>query len=343
MSPAAEAWLHQFASTDAFNDYIVSRLALYVNCNLLDGIPKVDGTYSLYLREPIRIEENLLKASRDPNRDLAPLLDFLAVTQITAPGEYYEWTNRPGALPMVTAGQRAVFADQNATFRALADPGFAPTQTVYLPLESKPFVSITNRTEATIAARKSESNREEIEVVVRQPSLVVIAQDYYHLWRASVDGRPENIWRANLGYQAIQVSAGHHHVTLLYRDVPFYRGLLISCLTLAACVSAWFYLRERRSEFNVLMHAVIPLAGIAAFVPAFFTGIGVGKSVFSFVTKLPAPFTLVGPIDGIGMGVGVVYMLYLYATHPERIRETGRIFLEEPGGNVPVRTNSEPT
>jgi hypothetical protein len=85
----------------------------------------------------------------------------------------------------------------------------------------------------------------------------------------------------------------------------------------------------------VLMHAVIPLAGIAAFVPAFFTGIGVGKSVFSFVTKLPAPYTLVGPIDGIGMGVGVLYMLYLYATHPERIRETGRVFLEEPGGNVP--------
>src|SRR5439155_24712392 len=83
MSPAAEARLHQFASTNAFNDYIVSRFALYINCNLLDGIPKVDGTYSLYLREPIRIEEQLLKPSRDPNRELAPLLGFLALAQIT--------------------------------------------------------------------------------------------------------------------------------------------------------------------------------------------------------------------------------------------------------------------
>ena len=31
---------------------------------------------------------------------------------------------------------------------------------------------------------------------------------------------------------------------------------------------------------------------------------GIGKSVFSFVTKLPAPYTLVGPVDGIGMAVG---------------------------------------
>ena len=245
MSPAAEARLHQFALTNGFNDYIVSRLALYVNCNLLDGIPKVDGTYSLYLREPIRIEEHLLKASRDPNRDLAPLLDFLAVTQITAPGKYYEWTNRPGALPMVTAGQRTVFADQDATFHALADPAFAPAETVYLPVESRPFMPITNRTEATIVSWRSEANREEIGVVARQPSLVVIAQAYYHLWHASVDGRPENIWRANLGYQAVRVPAGRHRVTLHYRDGPFYYGQMISGLTLAGCVLAWIYLRRQ--------------------------------------------------------------------------------------------------
>jgi amino acid transporter len=120
-------------------------------------------------------------------------------------------------------------------------------------------------------------------------------------------------------------------------------AIIIAIYMLVDLACLLFYLRERRSEFNVLMHGVIPLAGIAAFVPAFFTGIGVGKSVFSFVTKLPAPFTLVGPIDGIGMGVGVLYMLYLYATHPERIRETGRIFLEEAGGNVPPPATSAPS
>jgi amino acid transporter len=103
--------------------------------------------------------------------------------------------------------------------------------------------------------------------------------------------------------------------------IPIYMLVDLACVL--------FYLRERRSEFNVLLHAVLPLAGIAAFVPAFFTAVGIGKSVFSFVNPLPAPLTLVGPVDGIAMGVGVLYLIYLYLTHPERIKDTGKIFIEE--------------
>src|SRR5207249_1426721 len=114
---------------DRVDNFPTRRLA---GLGLLVGIPKVDGTYSRNLREAIRIEEQLRKASRDPNHELAPLLDFLAVTQISAPGQYYEWTHRPSALPMVTAGQQAIFANQDATFRALADSAFAPGEIVYL-------------------------------------------------------------------------------------------------------------------------------------------------------------------------------------------------------------------
>jgi amino acid transporter len=108
-------------------------------------------------------------------------------------------------------------------------------------------------------------------------------------------------------------------------------AIIIAIYMLVNLACFLYYLRERRREFNPILHGLVPLAGIAVFVPAFFTAVGVGKSVFSFVTKLPAPFTLVGPIDGIGMGVGVLYLIYLYMRHPERVRNTGRIFLEEPG------------
>jgi len=119
-------------------------------------------------------------------------------------------------------------------------------------------------------------------------------------------------------------------------------AIIIGIYMLVDLACLLFYLRERRSEFNILLHGLIPLAGIAAFVPAFFTAVGIGKSVFSFVTKLPAPFTLVGPIDGIGMGVGVIYLIYLYATRPERIRDTGRIFIEEPAAPAAYPEPSAP-
>jgi amino acid transporter len=106
-------------------------------------------------------------------------------------------------------------------------------------------------------------------------------------------------------------------------------AIIIAIYMLVNLACLLFYTRERRHEFNVLLHGVLPLAGIAAFIPAFFTAVGIGKSVFKFVSPLPAPLTLVGPVDGAIMGVGVLYLIYLYIAHPERIRDTGKIFMED--------------
>jgi amino acid transporter len=113
-------------------------------------------------------------------------------------------------------------------------------------------------------------------------------------------------------------------------------AIIIAMYMLVDLACLLFYLRERRSEFNLFLHGVLPLAGIAAFVPAFFTAVGIGKSVFKFVSPLPAPLTLVGPVDGIAMGVGVLYLIYLYSVHPERIRDTGRIFYEQEPAAAPT-------
>jgi hypothetical protein len=246
ISPAAEARFHHFGSTNARDDYLVSRLGLYINCNLLDGIPKVDGTYSLYLRGPIRVEENLLKVSPDPNRELPSLLDFLGVSLITAPGEFFQWTNRAGALPMSTGGQLPVFADDTTTFRALAHPSFTPREIVYLPLEARPFVQITNRTDTRVVASRFTAHQGEIEITGQQPGLLVVAQAYYHRWRALVDGQPQRIWRANLGYQALQIPSGTHLVQIFYRDAAFRCGAFVSLLALIVCAAVW---RRRRSTF----------------------------------------------------------------------------------------------
>jgi amino acid transporter len=88
-----------------------------------------------------------------------------------------------------------------------------------------------------------------------------------------------------------------------------------------------FYLREGRADFNPLLHAVIPILGIAAFVPAFLTAVGI--KAFDFVSALPYPISLVGPVVGIWYLIGVVYLVFLITTRPDRLRETGRVFGEE--------------
>ena len=65
--------------------------------------------------------------------------------------------------------------------------------------------------------------------------MVVIAQSFYHNWRAFVDGQQVRLWRANYAYQALEIPAGQHEVTLVYRDRAFYLGAVASALSLALC------------------------------------------------------------------------------------------------------------
>ena len=68
-----------------------------------------------------------------------------------------------------------------------------------------------------------------------EASFLVIAQSFYHRWKATVDGQPAPILRANHAFQAVQVPSGEHRVELVYKDTPFRKGACISIVTLIAC------------------------------------------------------------------------------------------------------------
>jgi amino acid transporter len=86
--------------------------------------------------------------------------------------------------------------------------------------------------------------------------------------------------------------------------------------------------RARRPRWNPVLHLVIPLLGIAAFVPAWLTAAGI--RVFSFVAPLAAPSSYMGPGVAGFMVVGVVYLVYLYLRHPERVTEVGLVHIDQP-------------
>lgn len=90
-----------------------------------------------------------------------------------------------------------------------------------------------------------------------------------------------------------------------------------------------YYLRRRRQEFNVLLHAVIPVLGIAAFIPAWLTALGLGSSFLKFVTPLSYPASETGLAIGIWYVIGLVVLAYLYARHPERLPEMKKVFADD--------------
>jgi hypothetical protein len=107
----------------------------------------------------------------------------------------------------------------------------------------------------------------------------------------------------------------------------------------AACLG--FFARRAgglNRGFNWLSHLIIPLLGIAAFVPAWLTAAGI--KVFSFVAPLTPPYSYMGPGVAGWMVVGVIYLIYLYNRDPRRVTEVGLVHLDaevEPAAGAPSR------
>ena len=223
-------------------DYLCHRLALFDDCNLLDDVPKIDGFYSLYLRDTQQIIA-MLSMEDKPDTDLKGLKDFLGVAYINPAGAAAEkaldWVARDTYLPLVTAGQAPVFAADADELPALARTDFDPRQTVYLPPEAKASIT-ARRAEAKILSQQIEAQRLKVEVAADASAMVVVAQAFYHPWRAYVDGARVKLWRANHGFQALEVPAGRHEVRLVYEDRVFEGGAVISLATLGALALVLF-------------------------------------------------------------------------------------------------------
>jgi amino acid transporter len=112
--------------------------------------------------------------------------------------------------------------------------------------------------------------------------------------------------------------------------------VLVYILMNAACIGYFAAAGNRGGRrWNPFLHLIIPVLGIAAFVPAWLTAAGI--KVFSFVTPLTPPSSYMGPGVGGFMVVGLIYLIYLYARHPRRVTEVGLVHLDEPGAREAAR------
>jgi amino acid transporter len=91
----------------------------------------------------------------------------------------------------------------------------------------------------------------------------------------------------------------------------------------AACIG---FFARRRSGFNPLLHLVIPVLGIVAFVPAWLTAAGI--DVFPFIVPFAPPISYMGPGVAGFMIIGLIYLVYLYRKDPRRVVEVGLVHLD---------------
>jgi amino acid transporter len=103
-----------------------------------------------------------------------------------------------------------------------------------------------------------------------------------------------------------------------------------------------YYWREKRDEFRWLLHGFLPLSGAAVMIPILFTALGAGGSFLKFVTPLPWPISLTGPILIGWYSIGTVYLLWLARRFPQRLQLTTQIFSEKANTVSGLRKEGQP-
>ena len=140
--------------------------------------------------------------------------------------------------------------DHGKTLERLASKDFDPLATVLVD-EPMSF-SNTAGFQAEAQILEYENHLVNIQASLDSPGILVLADSFYPGWNAYVNGRQEKIYRANLFFRGVSLSAGKHTVQFRYEPRSFAIGRAVSIITLLfiVAISILLYLRKRRNNLT---------------------------------------------------------------------------------------------
>jgi hypothetical protein len=141
----------------------------------------------------------------------------------------------PDAFPRARVVGGARIAGDDEGVDVLLDPGFDPAREVVLAAgEAAPPPTEVPGTAGVVDER---SDRVALEADLRTPAFVVLADSFDPGWRATLDGAPVPVLRANLAFRAVRVPAGRHRIEMVYRPRALLAGLAVSAVAVLAALA----------------------------------------------------------------------------------------------------------
>ncbi len=138
----------------------------------------------------------------------------------------------PDPLPRAYAVTGARVRDEDAALDLVSAGDFDPRGEIVL-LEGRERAGRARAGEVLL--KESVPDRVRLQADLGQDGFVVLTDAFDAGWRASVDGRPAPVLRANLAFRAVAVPAGRHSVEMVYRPASVSAGLLLSLGAAAGC------------------------------------------------------------------------------------------------------------
>ncbi len=246
-------WLKEFNSPEFLADvqFEVARETFYPNLNILYGVSTVDSF------EPLmpKWHRNLMAAMRSERvlEERAAYLPKLwgvamVVDRLNRPPDFfYAAMRQPGRRALLADHFLAADSDEEAkdilldtdidvTRRVVLMPGDAGIAKKFLGEAALSPPPDNEECPGTARVVSDNGNRMKVEVKADRRALVFVADNYYSAFRATVDGEPAPIFRANLSYRAVPIEPGTHKVEFIYRPTGFYIGLALTAAAALALV-----------------------------------------------------------------------------------------------------------
>lgn len=150
-------------------------------------------------------------------------------------------------------GAPQIVADKDQALQALQRSGAAGVAIVELgdlSLEERQALRPPSPSGRLVPARVERFSRHAVRLAVEAPSdgVLIINERFAPGWRATIDGTPARVFRANYLFRGVRLPKGAHKVELVYRPFDIVAALLLyaatllaalGCLVRRATVSAW--------------------------------------------------------------------------------------------------------
>ncbi|MEP7284946.1 MAG: YfhO family protein, partial [Chloroflexota bacterium] len=222
-------------------------------------VASVTGHLDVYADDPLPVEAlRKLEATSDINDPSTPVNTLLGVKYylttkpydkpnfeligITQPGIYYRRTD---PFPRTWIAQNVVVdGNDDAVQQHITSGKEDLEKTVYIdrPVEC----SSTPSAGGTASITTYRPNNVEISTS-GSGGLMVLSDQYYPGWQASIDGKPVDTIRTLTIFRGVCVPAGDHIVRFDYRPLSFYAGIVISVVGWLALLVLVIILWRRRT------------------------------------------------------------------------------------------------
>lgn len=142
-----------------------------------------------------------------------------------------------------------IIPDRDSIFNEIGQAAFNPRDYVILEDTSAPALAtgFSMGKEPLPQITEYFSNRVTLKATLLEKGYLVLADTYYPGWRVYVDGREQEIYKANYIQRAVYLEPGEHTIEFIYSPRSFRIGLMLSLFTLIILISSAIFWHFKRS------------------------------------------------------------------------------------------------